>query len=86
MELNLILFSGFLFLIGFIGSLINKSNLIKLLLAIEMMILAAIVNFCFVNFNNTIRVGDIFALVALLNRGLIFCLIFAINLRQKRDE
>lgn len=54
-----------LFVIGVLGVLLNKKNLVFLLLSLELMLLSSTVNFLFISVFFSNPVGQLFALVVL---------------------
>ncbi len=81
-----LIFSGFLFTIGLIGCLIERSNIIKVMLSIEIMILASVVNFCCFDLDNILHIGDIFALTAIIVSGVILSIVFAIKIHNEQED
>lgn len=74
-----LIFSAFLFTIGFLGCLIEQKNIIKTILSIELMILASVINFCYINEYDIIRIGYIFSVAAIIISGIILGIIFAMR-------
>lgn len=83
----ILIFSGFLFAIGLLGCLIERSNIIKVMLSIEIMILASVVNFCCFNLdNNVLRIGYIFAVTGIIISGVVLSIVFAIKIHSEKED
>lgn len=75
----ILIFSGFLFAIGFCGALLKSSNFIKVFISLEIMSLAGIINFCEASSFHGSTTGEMFAIVALIICGIIFSTTFAMH-------
>ncbi len=78
---SVLLTSLFLFTIGLIG-LFKQNNVVRVLISIEIMILASVLNFCCLTNN----FDGIFALIFVILSGIIISLVYAICTTQLREE
>ena len=82
---NLVLaISGILFMIGLIGA-IAEMDIIKLLISFEIMLFAAILNFCCFAGSSAIRIGHFAGIIALVLGGVVFALIFTLSTKYDED-
>lgn len=78
---NVLLTSLFLFTIGLLG-LFRQYNVVRVLISIEIMILASVLNFCYFTGN----FGWIFALIFIILSGVIISFVYAIYTTQLNEE
>lgn len=71
-----LLASGVLFCLGFLG-LFRQNSLIRVLIPIEVMFLASVMNFCYFAGKQIIRSGHFIALVAVFLSGLVLSIVYA---------
>ena len=74
---TILLTSVFLFCIGFIG-IFRQENIVRVLISIEVMILASVLNFCC--FGDTF--GELIALIAVILSGITISVVYAIYTTQ----
>lgn len=78
---TIILTSAFLFGIGFIG-LFGQICIVRVLISIEIMILASVLNFCYFDGNS----GGIVALIAVILSGITISIVYALYTTQLQEE
>ncbi len=71
---NILLLSFIIFNIGVLGVLLNRRNIIILLMSFEIMYLAAAINFAFYSFNYTDAMGVLFIIYLLTIVGSESCI------------
>jgi NADH:ubiquinone oxidoreductase subunit K len=69
-----------------LGCLIEKANIVKILLSIEIMILAAAINLCYASTSNAFLIGDILAVVSVVMSGVISGIIFSLKIHGAKQE
>jgi len=77
----ILLTSIFLFCIGLIG-IFRQGDTVRLLISIEIMILASVLNFCF--FGNSF--GELIALIAVILSGITISVVYAIYTTQLKEK
>jgi NADH:ubiquinone oxidoreductase subunit K len=65
-------------MIGLTGVVLNRSNLIKTFMSIEIMILAGVINFAYMSYIDNSKIGHIFSITAITVSCLVFAIIFSI--------
>lgn len=80
-----LLTSGFLFCLGFIG-ILKQTNIVKTLISIEIMIFASVINFCYFSGGGVIRLGHFAAFIAIVLSGLVLSVIYAICSVQLKEN
>ena len=73
--------SAFLFCIGFIG-VFRQYDIVRMLISIEVMILASVLNFCFLGNGS----GELIALIAVILSGITISVVYAIYTKQLKEE
>lgn len=74
---TVLLISAILFCIGLLG-LFKRNNLIRVVISIEVMFFASVINFCYFAGSQTIRFGHIAALTVVVLSGIVLSVIYAI--------
>ena len=74
-----LLTSVFLFCISFIG-IFKQYSVVRVLISIEIMILASVLNFC------CYATGEIIALIAVILSGITISIVYAIYTTQLKEE
>ncbi|MDR1365210.1 MAG: NADH-quinone oxidoreductase subunit K [Holosporales bacterium] len=82
---NIVILSGFLFCIGLLG-LVAQSNVVKIIISIEIMIFASIINFSAAAGDFPIKSGHLMILVAVVLGGLVLGVVFTIFNSQIADD
>lgn len=78
---TILLTSAFLFCIGLIGVL-KQEDIVRVLIALEIMFLASVLNFCSLNDS----FGDLIALIIVILSGITISVIYAIYTTQGQEE
>ncbi|MDR1488829.1 MAG: NADH-quinone oxidoreductase subunit K [Holosporales bacterium] len=86
-QTSVLIFTFFLFIIGFFGFFVETQNIIRMFISVEIMVIASIINFCyFSNIFNT-KIGHIFSGVIIVLSAIVFTIVFAIsNLCQDKGD
>ena len=82
---SVLILSGFLFCIGFLG-LLRQPKIIKTFVSLEIMLFSSIVNFCYFSGCSTIKSGHIAAFAAVLLGGITLSIMFAILATQFKEN
>jgi NADH-quinone oxidoreductase subunit K len=85
-DSHFIIFSTLLFVIGALGMLINTRNLLRMLLSLELMLLASNVSFVFFAARGNNAVGQLFSLMTLVIAAVEAALGLAIFLLYFRSQ
>jgi NADH:ubiquinone oxidoreductase subunit K len=80
---NVLLLSAILFGIGYIG-LLRQPNVVKSVIAVEIMIFASVVNFAFFSGTDFVRSGHVAMLIAVTIGCLVWAVVFSIISLQVR--
>ncbi|GHT89570.1 hypothetical protein FACS1894113_5000 [Alphaproteobacteria bacterium] len=84
-ERDLILISsGLLFFIGLLGVFLEKS-LIKILISIDFILFAAILNFCYFS-SSKVAFGHLASVAAIIIGAVTFCIAFSIYCIELNDN
>ena len=81
---SVLILSGFLFLIGFIG-LLRQSKIIKTIISIEIMTSASILNFCFFERAREFGIAHMAAIIAIILSGLVLTIVLSIIVMQFKE-
>lgn len=81
---TVILLASILFCLGFLGMLLY-SSIVRIIISIEVMCLASIINFCYFAGGNTIKSGHFAAMITIILSGFVMGIIYAIFTTQ-HDE
>jgi NADH:ubiquinone oxidoreductase subunit K len=74
---SILILSGFLFGIGFLG-LLRQPDIVKTIISLEIMIFASILNFAYFAGEESIRSGHLAILIAVVLSGFVWALVFTI--------
>lgn len=81
---GILLLSVILFCLGLIGILCQKRT-IKIIISIEIMIFASIINFCYFAGGKAIKSGHFAAFTAVILSGLTISIIYTLMTKNSRD-
>ena len=81
---TVLLTSAILFCIGLLG-LFRQTNIIRIMISIEVMFFASIINFCYFAGSHAIKSGHFAALIAVVLSGLVVSVIYAIYTEQLNE-
>ena len=79
----ILLFSVILFCLGLIG-IIGQKRIIKIIISIEIMVFASLVNFCCFAGGKSIKSGHFAALIAVILSGLTISVIYTLMTKQSK--
>ena len=82
---TVLLTSAILFCIGLIG-LFRQTNVIRIMISIEVMFFASIINFCYFAGSHAIKSGHFAALIAVVLSGLVISVVYAIYTEQLKES
>jgi NADH:ubiquinone oxidoreductase subunit K len=82
---SILMLSGFLFFIGILGLLMQRS-IIKTMISIEIMVFSSVLNFAYFAGNQSLRSGHFAILIAVILSGLVLSVVFTILNSQERYE
>ncbi len=80
-----LLTSAILFCLGFLG-LFKQANIVRIMISIEIMIFASIINFCYFAGGKAIKSGHFAALIAVVLSGLTLSIIYAVYTMQLNES